>query len=282
MCRSDHLNLYADDITLIVSDKSEIEIEQKCNTIISEIYQWCNQNKLFVNISKTSYMRFHPHQYNPTGGIYVDINIGNTLVNNVSYVKFLGIFMDEFLNWKPHCQDIIRKINSLCYLFRNLKSVLNQHQLITLYHAYVASRLRYGIIFWGNSTLAPQVFIAQKKIIRCIAGLRPFESCRNFFVNAGIMTYYSIYVFELSLHVHQNKHHLTTSKDLHEYNTRNKNDFVIPQSKLKVSHKSPQLIGLKIYNQLPNNFKILNVSQFKQQLRSFLIDKCYYTLNELL
>ncbi|PSN53742.1 hypothetical protein C0J52_02181 [Blattella germanica] len=41
------------------------------------------------------------------------------------------------------------------------------------------SKLRYGLCYWGRSASFSKVFIAQKRIIRCMAGLRHMESCKE-------------------------------------------------------------------------------------------------------
>ncbi|CAH0553784.1 unnamed protein product [Brassicogethes aeneus] len=45
-------------------------------------------------------------------------------------------------------------------------NLLSKNQLINLYYAQIESRLRYGVCFWGMSTLAQDIFIAQKKALR--------------------------------------------------------------------------------------------------------------------
>lgn len=277
---SSRITMYADDIALLISDKRSHEIENKCNETVSDIYDWCFSNSLFTNVPKTNYIRFHPYQYNPSSGICISIHLNNCCITHVTSFKFLGIFMDQHLNWKTHCQYVIAKLNSICYLIRSLKPLLNQSQLIGLYHAYVASRLRYGIVFWGSSSLASEVFLAQKRIIRCVGGLRPLESCRGFFVRANVMTFFGILIFELSLFVHQNKQLLTVNMDYHEYNTRGRSDFAIPALRLTTSQKSPENLGIKIYNKLPFSLKSLNLSVFKRQLRCLLVEKCYYSMEE--
>ena len=50
-----------------------------------------------------------------------------------------------------------------------------------VYIAYIHTTISYGIIFWGNSSAAKNVFLLQKKILRCIANKKPRDSCRVLF-----------------------------------------------------------------------------------------------------
>jgi len=60
--------------------------------------------------------------------------------------------------------------------------------------------MSYGIIFWGSSSHANNVFILQKRIIGIITNTKPRDSCREVFKNMEIMTFYSQYIYSLILH----------------------------------------------------------------------------------
>jgi hypothetical protein len=45
--------------------------------------------------------------------------------------------------------------------------------LKSIYFAYFHSKMKYGIIFWGNSSDSKKVFTLQKKIVRIILGIKP-------------------------------------------------------------------------------------------------------------
>ena len=41
---------------------------------------------------------------------FVDIKFGNIPLNRVTYTTFLGIWIDDMLNWKKHCEIVQKKI----------------------------------------------------------------------------------------------------------------------------------------------------------------------------
>nr|CAH7765234.1 unnamed protein product [Callosobruchus chinensis] len=62
-----------------------------------------------------------------------------------------------------------------------------------------------------------------------------------------------------------NKGEFTVNKDHHVFNTRIKNNFIIPYDRLQITCSAPHSLGLKIYNQLPEAIKNLKtLSTFKQ------------------
>lgn len=211
----------------------------------------------------------------------VHISINNAAITRVSSTKFLGIWIDERLCWSEHCGSLVAKLNSLCYLFRNLRGVLTVPQLITVYHAQIGSRLRYGVTFWGSSTFMADVLVAQKRVLRCLAGLRPRESCREVFKSLGILTVVSVYVFELAVYIHKNKHKYLIHRDVHDFNTRGRDNYYVQFRRLDVSRRSPDIMGLHVYNGLPKQLKqhdSLNI--FKRELKLFLLGKTVYCLTE--
>lgn len=188
--------LYADDASLFVTGSNNNENEIKSNLLVNKLSQFFNQNGLFLNIEKTGYVHFHTN-HNKNN---MDLNIAynNISLERMESVKFLGLTIDECLTWKPHCNNLISKLNTVCYQIRNLKNVINGEMLISFYYSQVESRLIYGICFWGSCASMPNVFKAQKRIIRCMAGVNKRHSCRDLFRQFGILTIYGLYIYIIS------------------------------------------------------------------------------------
>lgn len=51
-----------------------------------------------------------------------------------------------------------------------------------------ASRLHYGIVFWGMSPAIQNLLVKQKAIIRCIFGASLRDSYKNLFLESNTMT----------------------------------------------------------------------------------------------
>ena len=63
---------------------------------------------------------------------------------------------------------ILPKLSSAIFVIRRLSYILNLEKLQMVYIAYFHPILRYGVIFWDNSTDAYKVFKLQKKAIRIV------------------------------------------------------------------------------------------------------------------
>lgn len=246
---STNFTIYADDISIILSEKCDELLKFKCDNVIDSLRIWFQRNSLYLNMAKTFAIRFHNRQIMCND---IEINTNeNTVLSNKEHIQFLGMHIDFCLSWKNHCEYMIRKINSLVYQFRGIRCVLGREQLLKLYYAEVESRIRYGVCFWGDSTLSSQVFIAQKKVIRAMAGVPSTRSCKPYFKMYKVLTVPSLLIFELCMFVFCNKSSFTLVGDVHAVNTRQKEKYYIPSSKLSVVSNSPKILGLKIYNNLP-------------------------------
>jgi hypothetical protein len=78
-------------------------------------------------------------------------------------------------------ENILLKLSSAASLIRGLCYILNLETLRMMYLAYFHSILRYGIIFWDNSTNASKVVKLLKKAVRIMCGVGLRNSCRGLF-----------------------------------------------------------------------------------------------------
>ena len=54
--------LFADDTNILYADKNLKSLETIVNKELVEVCEWLNSNKLTLNLRKTNYVIFRPHQ----------------------------------------------------------------------------------------------------------------------------------------------------------------------------------------------------------------------------
>jgi hypothetical protein len=70
---------------------------------------------------------------------------------------------------------------------------------------------------------------------------------------------------------------------MHSYNTRRKDDLFIVPCNMSLCKNNFNNIGIRMLNQLPQGIKeIPVVYEFKKTLRTFLLDHCFYSIDEFL
>jgi hypothetical protein len=108
------------------------------------------------------------------------------------------------------------------------------------------------------------------------------DSCRQLFNNWGILPFYSQYIFSLMLFVVRNTHLYVTNQDTHGVNTRHNTDFHFPTGRLTAFKGGAYFMGMKIFNHLPTDIKILSnrIELFKPTLKKYLLLQSFYSLEE--
>ena len=120
--------LYADDINLtspisnfspsLSTKEGDIDvIPSNINSELNDIQEWLSINKLSLNVKKTKYMLFHYRQRN-ISNIIPSIAISSEPIERVAEFNFLGLTIDENLDWNPHHQKNIKQglQKSRCYV----------------------------------------------------------------------------------------------------------------------------------------------------------------------
>ena len=94
------------------------------------------------------------------------INYMNETITNVPSVKFLGLLVDDTLNWDKHINQIASKLSTASYAVWTLTPLLSLNALKMLYFSYAHSIISYSIIFCGASTNSIKIFRHQKKFFK--------------------------------------------------------------------------------------------------------------------
>ena len=120
--------------------------------------------KLSLNATKTKFMIFH--NLNKKIAIIPSIKVNDINIERVKDFNFLGINLDQNLNWSSHTNKISIKISQAIGIMVRIKRYLPTYILKTLYYSLIFPHLSYGNIIWytHNSPL----FKLQKKAVRII------------------------------------------------------------------------------------------------------------------
>ncbi len=126
------------------------QLYQDMNTELENLNNWFKANRLWLNVKKTKYILFGPHNVNirhNDGLIHLNGENFDQVSNssNEKSFKFLGIHIDENLSWKYHIQKISKKISSANYIIKKVKNILPSNSLRNLYTSLVHSHIKYGL-----------------------------------------------------------------------------------------------------------------------------------------
>ena len=149
-----------------------------------------------LSIEKTNFIVFKvPRHSSET----VTIKVGKQHLRQTKYVKFLGILLDEHLNWKHHLLELSKKLARTCGLFFKILQFLPTNVLICLYNSLFPSFLQYGIIVWGLTyeSYTRPIYLLQRKIIRAIAFEHFTSPSAPIFLNLKILRLSELFQLKL-------------------------------------------------------------------------------------
>ncbi len=157
--------MYADDTTLYfnLEDFEQTNLEANIMMELDKVNVWLSVNKLSLNIKKTKLMIFHTRQRHIKP---ISLTLNNVDIERVPSFNFLGIHLDENINWKCHVDMLTNKLSKIMGILNRLKHIYPQQVLLTLYNTLFISHINYGLLLWG--THIERVEKVQKKVIRII------------------------------------------------------------------------------------------------------------------
>ena len=106
------LILYADDTSITINNANN----SKINENLKILSNWFINNKLQLNISKTKVMYFYSNTSITNTNEIITLN--NQTMHCVNKYKFLGLYIDNKLNYKKHIIELKIKLAKILYLFK--------------------------------------------------------------------------------------------------------------------------------------------------------------------
>ena len=181
---------FADDTTVFVSGTDAKLLFDEANECLNNVHTWFCANKLSLNAGKTKYVIISPSNKNTAFSdcnLYIKDNkltrIGHSQIDRSC--KFLGINIDESLNWKQHVSYVSSKISRSLFAIKQFKAFLPYNSLRTLYFSMVQPYLTYGILAWGNADagVLHRLNVLQKRAMRMIFNKKYNSQCNDFLVS---------------------------------------------------------------------------------------------------
>ena len=130
--------MLADDTNLFYTHSN---IQKLFSTVIEElatINQWFTSNELSLNAKKTKYSGVHkPSKKDNIPLMLPKLAISNRVIERQEYIKFLGVLLDENLNWKEHIKYTENKIAKNLGLLYKARPSLERNALLALYYSYI-------------------------------------------------------------------------------------------------------------------------------------------------
>ena len=213
----------------------------------------------------------------------VNIKIENQNIEQVCKAKFLGIIIDEQLNWKEHILYISNKISKAIGVIAKARS-LGKRAILSLYYSMIYLYVTYCCQIWGTTYIynMDRLHKLQKKTIRIICSENRFAHSGPLMKELGVLNVKNIYnhlagqfmfryVNKLLSNVFES--YFTLSTSVHTYNTRQQSTFRLPYYRTNLGKRSVRYTGVKIWSEVLKSEIDINKSQpvFKHNLKRCLL-----------
>ncbi|TWW76503.1 hypothetical protein D4764_13G0011650 [Takifugu flavidus] len=143
-----HLQKFSDNSAAVglITDRDDGEYRG----LIQDFVDWSLRNNLRINTNKTKELVVDFCRLNNPPP--APVNILGTDVEFVKTYKYLGVHLNNNLDWTHNTDTFDKKGNSRLFLLRRLRSFGVQGQLLrTFYDSVVGSAIFYGIVCWSSS-----------------------------------------------------------------------------------------------------------------------------------
>merc|ERR1739842_104788 len=143
--------------------------------VLKYVTEWFSNSKLTLNASKTSFVIFRSSRCR--NRILPDsLTYNNVTIKRDTQVRYLGLILDEYLNWRAHIDDLCMKLKRLFPIFYNLRNYLNKKQVRAIYFSMIFSRIKFGCTTYGlcSKENLDRVQIMQNKLLKVLLN-KPFR-----------------------------------------------------------------------------------------------------------
>jgi hypothetical protein len=121
-----------------------LNVKLRCQKV-----KWFSANQLLLNLDKTNRTKFITNNLS-----YSVLRIGNNeeYIEEMVKTKFLGLQIDNHLNWKSHTEPMIPRLSKGFYAVTSMVHISSINTLKSVYYEYFHSVIKYRILIGCNSS----------------------------------------------------------------------------------------------------------------------------------
>lgn len=163
--------LYADEGALWKRGKNLQYVGKKMQEAVDVVENWANQWGFLLSVAKTQVICFSKKKKTPE----VKLKLYKQTLEQVSIIRYLGVWMDSKLTFGSHIQKLVDKCKKGVNVLRCLAGVdwgATRHSLKRVYSALIRSAIDYCRIVYGSAStsLLTKIEVIQNQALRICCG----------------------------------------------------------------------------------------------------------------
>ena len=280
--------MFADDTNLFMSNSNIKQLFSDMNIELAKVSTWFKANRLSLNVDKTKWTLFHSSsrkRFIPE--VLPNIVIDELVIEREEITKFLGVLIDENINWKTHIEYIISKVSKSIGILYRVRDIVSKEDSIQLYYAFIQSYVNYGCIVWAstNKTKLEPLYRRQKHALRVINFVSRETHAAPLFLDIRALSIYQLNIFNILCLTYKsiNKicpkafYSLVKKKPPNKYQLRKEGLLFEPKCKTKfsqfgISYRAPHLWNALVANVKEDLSKIENFTLFQYKLKEYVLN----------
>ena len=302
--------LFADDTNIYYESNDLRHLEKTVNEELKKLSLWLNLNRLALNISKTNFVIFRSCRRIADHNVTLIMN--RKALQQSEYVKYLGVLLDEHLNWGHQIKNVALKCSRGTGMLAKLRPFLKIKLLRSIYYNLIYSHLSYGVQAWGSAdrTTLEKLNVLNNKAVRILSKVQyfqiygqmpgPLPSAEPLYKNLEILKFQDLFQLNIASFVYSTLDFASPQifhdwfkfdYEVHNHNTRLSSDVTRENhfdsgsaehslvlhnrgSNNNYGAKMLQVLGPLIWNKIPDKIqKSTSIHIFKTHLKTFYLEQ---------
>ena len=143
-------HIFADDTTTSVRAIDICTVNDLLQLQANNIANWCNNNKMAINVEKTKCMLIASKQKLSNTSEKLDISIAGKQISQATSEKLLGVQIDNNLTWREQIKKVKRTVCFKISILRRIRKSLPTDIRKVFYNLYIKPHLEYCCSVWGQ------------------------------------------------------------------------------------------------------------------------------------
>ena len=263
--------LYADDTTLCLKGPSPEILFEQCNRDLDIFYNWTVSNRLSINFDKTVFLLVTNRYINSP-----HIEINEIPIQRQTFVKYLGVTIDEKLKFNEHIKEVNAKVSRSIGVIYRIRDFLPSCILLKLYNSIIYPYIFYCNSIWGGTYQVhlQRLTILQKRSIRLINNADYLAHTNELFIRSKVLKLKEVHKLCCAIYLYKRPTLRDNFVRTHLHDTRFRSNLLPEHQRLSVCQHSINFVGPHIWNEIPTSVKdSISLSSFKFKFKSSLIDQ---------
>ena len=279
------MRLFADDTSLLTFDKNIDNLMKKSQQNMLQIQNWFIVNKLSLSLNKSNFIIFHNKKRKKLDHIQ-NIKIHNDSISRVQHTKYIGLILDENLNWDHHINEVCSSLTRYFSIFYNIRHFINYDLARIIYNACIYSKVKYGIEIYGSASKnrISKIQTLQNKLLRLLMRKDRMYSSNQLHKDLNILNITDIFKTTVLSFVHNCikgnpipvfQNYYQDREGVHQHYTRNRQQLQTDRFRTNMGKSTTHYNGAILWNNLGNDLtSIADRYEFRREISKLY--KSYY------